>query len=83
MKTLVKRNNFDSSVNTIFDDIFTRDIFDWIDKKFFYTSINLKETDNKLEVDLATPRMKKEDFKVEIDNNMLMISSEKQEEKKR
>ena len=83
MKTLVKRNNFDSSVNTIFDDIFTRDIFYWIDKKFFYTSINLKETDNKLEVDLDASGMKKEDFKVEIDNNMLMISSEKQEEKKR
>lgn len=45
-------------------------------------SVNLKETDNKLEVELAAPGMKKEDFKVEIDNNMLMISSEKQEEKK-
>ena len=46
-------------------------------------SINLKETDNKLEVDLDASGMKKEDFKVEIDNNMSMISSEKQEEKKR
>lgn len=87
METLVKRNGFVPSVNTLFDDIFTRDIFDWTDKNFStigsnLPSVNLKETDNKLEVELAAPGMKKEDFKVEIDNNMLMISSEKQEEKK-
>ena len=87
MKTLVKRNNFDPSVNALFDDFFTRDIFDWTDKNFStmgsnLPSVNLKETDDKLEVELAAPGMKKEDFKVEIDNNMLMISSEKQEEKK-
>lgn len=87
METLVKRNGFVPSVNTLFDDIFTRDIFDWTDKNFStigsnLPSVNLKETDNKLEVELAAPGMKKEDFKVEIDNNMLMISSEKREEKK-
>ena len=43
--------------------------------------MNLKETDTQLEVELAAPGMKREDFKVEIDNNMLMISSEKEEEK--
>ena len=30
---------------------------------------------------MAVPGMKKEDFKVEIDNNMLTISSEKEEQK--
>lgn len=30
---------------------------------------------------MAVPGMKKEDFKVEIDNNMLIISSEKEEQK--
>jgi HSP20 family protein len=87
METLVKRNGFVPSVNTLFDDLFNRDIFDWTDKNFStmgsnLPSVNLKETDDKLEVELAAPGMKKEDFKVEIDNNMLMISSEKQEEKK-
>ena len=42
--------------------------------------MNLKVKENKLEVELAAPSMKKEDYKVEIDNNTLMISSEKQEE---
>jgi HSP20 family protein len=43
-------------------------------------SVNLKETDTKLEVELAAPGMKRDDFKVEIDNNILLISSEKEEE---
>jgi HSP20 family protein len=43
--------------------------------------VNLRETDKHLEVEMAAPGMKREDFKVEIDNNTLMISSEKEEEK--
>ncbi|KIA85862.1 Hsp20/alpha crystallin family protein [Flavobacterium sp. AED] len=86
METLVKRNSSLPTLNTFFDDFFTKDVFDWSDKNFAtigsnLPSVNLKETDDKLEVDLAAPGMKKEDFKVEIDNNMLMISSEKEETK--
>ena len=94
METLVKRNglvpilnsSLFPSVNTFFDDFISRDLFDWTDKNFTtmgsnLPSVNLKETDDKLQVELAAPGMKKEDFKVEIDNNILMISSEKHEEK--
>ena len=91
METLVKRNGLfpsmaSKSVNTFFDDFITKDLFDWTDKNFAalgsnLPSVNLKETDNQIEVELAAPGMKKEDFKVEIDNDMLMISSEKEEEK--
>lgn len=86
MRTLVKSNSSFPTVNTLFDDFFSKDVFDWSDKNFStigsnLPSVNLKETDNKLQVELAAPGMKKEDFKVEIDNNMLMISSEKKEEK--
>lgn len=88
METLIKRNGFLPSVNTLFDDIFSKDVFDWTDKNFSSNgsnlpSVNLKETENKLEVELAASGLKKEDFKIEIDNNMLMISSEiKKKEKK-
>ena len=86
METLVKRNGLFPTVNTFFDDFISRDLFDWNDKNFTaigsnLPSVNLKETDDKLQVELAAPGMKKEDFKVEIDNNTLMISSEKKEEK--
>lgn len=74
------------SVNSFFDDFITKDLFDWTDKNFAglgsnLPSVNLKETDTNIEIELAAPGMKREDFKVEIDNDMLMISSEKEEEK--
>nr|WP_315215905.1 Hsp20/alpha crystallin family protein [uncultured Flavobacterium sp.] len=88
METLVKRNGLFPlvPVNTFFDDLFTKDIFDWTDRNFSsigsnLPSVNLKETDDLLKIELAAPGMKKEDFKVEIDNNTLLISSEKEEEK--
>jgi HSP20 family molecular chaperone IbpA len=43
-------------------------------------SVNLKETDTKLEIELA-PMVKKKYFKIEVDNNMLIIFAEKQEKK--
>ncbi|NDP27773.1 MAG: Hsp20/alpha crystallin family protein [Flavobacterium sp.] len=69
-----------------FDDFITKDLFDWTDRNFAalgsnLPSANLKETDTKIEVELAAPGMKREDFKVMIDNNILMISSENENEK--
>ena len=91
METLVKRNGLvpsmgSKSINGFFDDFITKDLFDWTDKNFAVLgsnlpSVNLKETDTNIEVELAAPGMKKEDFKVEIENDLLIISSEKEEEK--
>ncbi len=86
MEALVKRNGFTPLVSTIFDDFLSRDLMDWSDRNFSaigssLPSVNLKETDKKIEVELAAPGLKKDDFKVEIDNHMLTISSEKEEEK--
>ena len=47
-------------------------------------AVNVKETDKEFVVEVAAPGMKRDDFKVELDNHMLTISSEredKQEEK--
>lgn len=86
MESLVKRSGFSPLANTIFDDFLSKDLMDWTDKNFSamgssLPSVNLKETDKKIEVELAAPGLKKDDFKVEIDNHMLTISSEKKEEK--
>lgn len=86
MESLVKRSGFLPLANTIFDDFLSKDLMDWTGTNFSamgssLPSVNLKETDKKIEVDLAAPGLKKEDFKVEIDNHMLTISSEKKEEK--
>lgn len=88
METLVKRNSLLPLIptNNLIDNLLSRDIFDWTDRNFTsiganLPSVNLKETENKLQVELAAPGLKKEDFKVEIENNTLLISSEKEEEK--
>lgn len=86
METPAKKNGFVPIVNTFFDDFLSKDLTDWSGKNFSslggnLPSVNLKETDKKIEVELAAPGLKKEDFKIEIDNNMLSISSEKKEEK--
>lgn len=91
METLVKRDGMFPSmvsklVNPLFEDFFTRDISDWADRSISaigvnLPSVNLKETDTKLEVELAAPGLKKEDFKIEVDNKMLTISAEKEEKK--
>jgi HSP20 family protein len=43
-------------------------------------AVNIRETKDSYEVEMAAPGMKKEDFKIELDRNILTISSEKSEE---
>lgn len=44
-------------------------------------AVNITEHKDAYEVSLAVPGMKKEDFKIDVDGNMLTISSEKEESK--
>jgi HSP20 family protein len=43
-------------------------------------SVNVKETETHYEIEMAVPGLKKEDFKINIDRNILTISSESQTE---
>lgn len=84
--TLAKRNgNVMNSLPGLFDDFFSRDLFDWGNANFSNSgttlpAVNVKETADSFEVEMAAPGMKKEDFKVELDNSVLTISSEKRED---
>lgn len=44
-------------------------------------AVNITETKDDYLVSLAVPGMKKDDFKIDVDGNMLTISSEKEETK--
>jgi HSP20 family protein len=85
--SLVKRNgNPFNAMPGMFDDFWTRDLFDWGLSNNSNTgttipAVNIKETADNFEVEMAAPGMKKEDFKVELNNNTLTISSEKQDER--
>ncbi|MDB5246539.1 MAG: heat-shock protein [Segetibacter sp.] len=84
--TLAKRNgNLMNTLPNLFDDFFTKDLFDWGNSNFSLQgttlpAVNVKETAETFEVEMAAPGMKKEDFKVELNNNILTISSEQKNE---
>jgi HSP20 family protein len=88
--TLVKRNgSLLSPLPTLFDDFFSRDLFNWNNSNYSESNttipaVNIKETAESYEVEVAAPGMTKNDFKVELDGNLLTISSQKrnQEEEK-
>jgi HSP20 family protein len=85
--TLVKRNgNLYNPLPMLFDDFFNRDLFNWSNSNFSDTNttipaVNIKETAENYEVEVAAPGMTKKDFKVELDGNALTISSEKSNQK--
>ena len=83
---LIKRNGsrFPASTGLFFDDIFGRELFNWENNNFSSTSttlpsVNIKETADNYEVEVAAPGMSKEDFKISLDGNLLTISSSKEE----
>lgn len=81
--SLVKRNGpLQTSFPRIFDDFFNQDLFNWNNSNFSDTNttipaVNIKETPEHFQVEVAAPGLKKDDFKVELDGNVLSISSEK------
>lgn len=84
--TLIKKNaSLLPSAPTFFDDFFTKDLFDWAFKKQSPTgttvpSVNILETNDNFLVEMAAPGMNKKDFKIELDNEILTISSERKTE---
>ena len=43
-------------------------------------AVNIAETENEFEVELAVPGLNKEDFKINLDKNVLSVSAEKKTE---
>ena len=81
--TFVKRNsNLLNSFPMVFDDFLNRDIFNWGLSNFSDTNttipaVNIKETSDNYEVEVAAPGMTKKDFRVQLEGNTLTIASER------
>lgn len=82
MALIRRSNSLFPSVPSFFDDFFTRDVFDWSKTNTAYGSslpaVNIKEDDENFQVEVAVPGLSKDDFKVELENDVLTISSEKE-----
>jgi HSP20 family protein len=82
--SLIKRSGWLlPDMPTLFNDFLTKDLMDWGTGNNSTTNttipaINVKETNDNFEVQVAAPGMDKKDFKIELNGNMLTITSEKE-----
>jgi HSP20 family protein len=73
-------------VPTLFEDFF-KPWTQWFDdgglmsRRANIPAVNIRENGDHYTVTLAAPGLKKEDFTIDVDGNMLTISSEKEESK--
>ncbi|REG87686.1 Hsp20/alpha crystallin family protein [Winogradskyella sediminis] len=72
------------TLSTWLDDIFNRDLPSVFTSNFntgiTLPKVNIKETPDAFVVEMAVPGLKKSDFHIDIDNQMLSISTETKEE---
>jgi HSP20 family protein len=86
MKTLVKNNGtLFPAIPSLFDDFFNRDWLDsslasWKSTGTTLPAANVKESNDLFTIEIAAPGMKRDDFKVELQNNVLTISADLQHE---
>ena len=73
------------AVPSFFSDFFSTDFFndDFVNAPLtkWVPAANVKETPSHYEVELAAPGMKKEDFRVQLEDDVLSIEARKEEEK--
>jgi HSP20 family protein len=79
--TLVRRfNNPVPDIANIFDDFFGGNVFNKpAARDASVPAVNVQENDEKYMIEVAAPGMKKDDFNIEVNNNVLTISAEKEE----
>ncbi|HUR11211.1 MAG TPA: Hsp20/alpha crystallin family protein [Flavitalea sp.] len=85
--SLLKRNgNSYQAVPDLFDDFLNRNLFDWRSTNFSDSgttlpAVNIKETNENFEVEMAAPGMEKKDFNILLEGNTLTISAESNHER--
>lgn len=75
---LVKRNSSNGLFPSLMEELFRPD---WAGGQNLITNrsippVNIRETDNSYEVELSAPGKKKEDFNINVENDLLTISSQ-------
>lgn len=76
---------FSNQLPILFERLFENDMLDWSNRNYSITnttlpSVNIKENEEGFEVEMAIPGMDKGDFKIELNQDVLTISSEKKVE---
>lgn len=82
--TLIRTNG--NLMPFVMDDFFGNDVFfgnNWLDREIKQTlpAVNIKETKNDFNLEFASPGFSKKDFKIDLEENVLTVSAEKEKEK--
>jgi HSP20 family protein len=84
MKSLLRSNgSLFPALPSLLEGFIDRDLFDsslsnWRGEGSSLPAVNIRETEDAFEIEMAAPGMKRDDFKIELDNQLLTISSERQ-----
>ena len=83
--SIIKRNSNSFFMPELFDDFMSRNLFDWGTTNFSTTgttlpAVNIRESNETFEVEMAAPGMTKNDFNILLEDNTLTITSEKSDE---
>jgi HSP20 family protein len=74
---------FSNQYPSLFDRFFENDLFNWPNRSYSNTnttlpSVNIKESNDAFEVEVAAPGLTKKDFKIELNHDLLTVSSDKE-----
>ncbi|PKP04410.1 MAG: hypothetical protein CVU11_05125 [Bacteroidetes bacterium HGW-Bacteroidetes-6] len=79
MLPVIRTNNYFPS---IFDEFFNDSPMRNYNQRVAVPKVNIAENENAWTIELASPGLEKDDFKIEVKDDVLTISNEKKEEKK-
>jgi HSP20 family protein len=70
---------------SLLNQLFNRELVDWNNNGFSaedstLPAVNILEDDNRIQIEVAAPGMKKDDFKIELNQNRLTVSAESEKE---
>lgn len=85
--SLIKTKKNGDLIPSVLSDFFDTDRFfntRWLEREFEQTlpSVNIRENGKEFNIELAAPGFNRNDFKVNVEENVLTISAERKEEKK-
>jgi len=69
-----------NTLSDVFQNFFDTDYVDFFHRRGIDPAANILENPDAFELNLAAPGMKKDDFKIQLENNILTISAEIKDE---
>ncbi len=73
-------NMFDDFFNNDLTSFFGRDMSDFFDQNqnMIMPAVNIKESPDNFQIEVAAPGLRKEDFKLHLENNILTVSAQRE-----